>query len=283
VPTGSQGLLLAGELAHEGDDLDEAERLLAAALVHDDEFSSSRVLSLRIRIAATRRAVDEDLLTQLAEAIAAHRYGQESIADYWHHALVLSLHAGLKPARALELCDIAGPAAVPAPDSHSADPRWPAHLAGALAEAAGDHEAAAAWYSEAVSDRAWRRSVPAEADARLGAARSLLALGHTRDALAPASAAAALLEKWPGWRQREAHALLRRLRATEPALETPSGLTGREEEVGRLVAEGLTNGEIAARLFISTKTASVHVSNILRKLDLANRAELAAWVVEHRS
>jgi DNA-binding NarL/FixJ family response regulator len=46
-----------------------------------------------------------------------------------------------------------------------------------------------------------------------------------------------------------------------------------------LVAEGLTNGQIGERLFISTKTASVHVSNILAKLGVARRTEAAALAV----
>jgi DNA-binding NarL/FixJ family response regulator len=54
------------------------------------------------------------------------------------------------------------------------------------------------------------------------------------------------------------------------------GLTGRELEVLRLVAAGRSNREIAAALFISPKTASVHVSNILGKLGAASRGEAAA-------
>jgi len=54
------------------------------------------------------------------------------------------------------------------------------------------------------------------------------------------------------------------------------GLTGREREVLRLVAAGRSNREIAAELFISPKTASVHVSNILGKLDVASRGAAAA-------
>jgi DNA-binding CsgD family transcriptional regulator len=54
------------------------------------------------------------------------------------------------------------------------------------------------------------------------------------------------------------------------------GLTERELEVLRLVAAGRSNREIAAELFISPKTASVHVSNILGKLDAATRGEAAA-------
>ncbi|WP_345458862.1 helix-turn-helix transcriptional regulator [Actinoallomurus oryzae] len=60
--------------------------------------------------------------------------------------------------------------------------------------------------------------------------------------------------------------------AGSPAL----GLTPREQEVLRLVAEGRSNRDIAEELFISAKTASVHVSNILGKLGVASRGEAAA-------
>ena len=53
-------------------------------------------------------------------------------------------------------------------------------------------------------------------------------------------------------------------------------MTDREVEVLRLVALGRTNREIGRELFISVKTASVHVSNILRKVGVANRTEAAA-------
>jgi DNA-binding NarL/FixJ family response regulator len=59
------------------------------------------------------------------------------------------------------------------------------------------------------------------------------------------------------------------------------GLTERELEVLRLVAAGRSNRDIAAELFISAKTASVHVSNILAKLGAASRTEAAA--VAHRA
>ncbi|CAM5725864.1 Helix-turn-helix transcriptional regulator OS=Streptomyces fumanus OX=67302 GN=GCM10018772_53860 PE=4 SV=1 [Streptomyces fumanus] len=58
------------------------------------------------------------------------------------------------------------------------------------------------------------------------------------------------------------------------------GLTGRERDVLRLVADGRTNRQIAEELFISPKTASVHVSNILTKLGVSGRGEAAA--VAHR-
>ncbi|MUL40991.1 AAA family ATPase [Streptomonospora sp. PA3] len=56
----------------------------------------------------------------------------------------------------------------------------------------------------------------------------------------------------------------------------PAGLTAREAEVLRLLARGYTNAGIAAELFIAPKTASVHVSHILAKLDLPNRASAGA-------
>ena len=63
-------------------------------------------------------------------------------------------------------------------------------------------------------------------------------------------------------------------------MEEQLGLTPREAEVLALVARGLTNREIAAELVISVKTAGVHVSHILRKLDAPNRLEAAA--IAHR-
>jgi DNA-binding CsgD family transcriptional regulator len=66
----------------------------------------------------------------------------------------------------------------------------------------------------------------------------------------------------------------------EPGLGPALGLTPREAEVLKLVARGYTNREIAAALVISVKTASVHVSHILSKLDAPNRLEAAA--IAHR-
>ena len=60
------------------------------------------------------------------------------------------------------------------------------------------------------------------------------------------------------------------------AAGTELGLTDRELEVLRLMAEGRTNRQIGEELFITTKTASAHVSHILMKLDVTNRAEAAA-------
>ena len=60
----------------------------------------------------------------------------------------------------------------------------------------------------------------------------------------------------------------------------PGGLTNRQLDVARLVARGLTNAEIAGRLYISPKTADHHVSAVLAKLDLPNRRAVALQAAE---
>ena len=61
----------------------------------------------------------------------------------------------------------------------------------------------------------------------------------------------------------------------------PSGLSGRELEILRLVARGLSNREIGAELYISEHTAANHIRSILRKTDCANRTEATAYAYEH--
>ena len=95
--------------------------------------------------------------------------------------------------------------------------------------------------------------------------------------LAEAVGAAPLLE--------DTRALARRARvkldnADEPGIDA-FGLTDREREVLELLAEGRSNPQIAAELFISPKTASVHVSNILGKLRVTGRGEAAAIAHRH--
>jgi predicted ATPase/DNA-binding NarL/FixJ family response regulator len=72
--------------------------------------------------------------------------------------------------------------------------------------------------------------------------------------------------------------------ATPPKGQTAGGaqvssLTRREREVAALVARGLTYRQIAEELVIAERTADTHVANILRKLGLANRSQLAAWAI----
>jgi DNA-binding CsgD family transcriptional regulator len=134
---------------------------------------------------------------------------------------------------------------------------------------------------------------PLAAYCRWRQAEALVAVGAPRtEASVPlreAHAVAARIGAKPLVRELELLAQRARLDLTPPdaesgdgtqSLEEALGLTAREAEVLSLVARGYTNREIAATLVISVKTASVHVSHILRKLDAPNRLEAAA--IAHR-
>jgi DNA-binding CsgD family transcriptional regulator len=77
-----------------------------------------------------------------------------------------------------------------------------------------------------------------------------------------------------------------RIRAAEAlaALKSgPSPLTGRELEVASLVAEGMTNKEVATRLRLSVRTAENHLLNVMNKLGFDNHAQVAAWYARSQS
>jgi non-specific serine/threonine protein kinase len=59
-------------------------------------------------------------------------------------------------------------------------------------------------------------------------------------------------------------------------------LTRREAEVAALVAEGMSNRQIASALQVSPRTVDGHIANILAKLRFGSRAQIAAWWVTHR-
>lgn len=70
---------------------------------------------------------------------------------------------------------------------------------------------------------------------------------------------------------------------TAASRDGASPLSARESEVADLIADGLSNREIAAKLTISEKTAANHVEHILTKLDLRSRAQIAVWVVRQHT
>jgi DNA-binding NarL/FixJ family response regulator len=137
---------------------------------------------------------------------------------------------------------------------------------GMLAAARGDHTRARALLEDAADAFAVEGTPYDEAAARRELAAALRATGRSADARREAAAA------------QEAFG---RLGAPAPSgtATAPSGVTRREREVLALLAEGLTNREIAARLVVSEHTVHRHVTNILRKLGLSSRAAAAAHAV----
>ncbi len=146
-----------------------------------------------------------------------------------------------------------------------------------------------AWLVAAAGFDELSRPGPA-AYARLRAAEAYVAKGDRSAAAAPLAAvreAAAAMQATTLAEEADRLARLARVRVdvAEPASASapepaPLGLTPREHQVLLLVAEGRTNREIGEELFMSEKTASVHVSRILAKLGVGGRVEAAA--VAHR-
>jgi DNA-binding CsgD family transcriptional regulator len=151
---------------------------------------------------------------------------------------------------------------------------------GMLAAGSRDHERARTLLEDAI-DRFDRAEAPFEAaSARIELATSLIALGRSEAARREAGAALDLLSAL-GATGKTGHArrLFDAATAGHERVPLPE-VTARERQVLRLLAEGLTNRQIASRLVVSEHTVHRHVTNILRKLDLPSRTAAAARAVQ---
>jgi DNA-binding NarL/FixJ family response regulator len=151
-----------------------------------------------------------------------------------------------------------------------ADPGWSARLHGAADQAMADLGHALEPLEERLADldrQRLRTAMGTEAEYAAGRALDLARAAHQARQRIPA-----------GREAPPAGALVSEPDAAVPG-EAVSVLTPRELDVLKLVAQGLSNSDIAQRLVLSEHTVHRHLANILRKLDLSSRAAAAAWGV----
>jgi DNA-binding CsgD family transcriptional regulator len=301
APRGSASARLS-YLALARGELTEAAARLAAAHDHfgtHDTQPQHRIPLYRLAIGV---AAGEGRIADVrAEAAAAIAHGFPLGHHRYAWPLLLAAASAEADSRGLPLADAGRAealAALRAATRHLAapNPLWSAHAEFVRAELlrADARDTVADWAAveEAVGpvDRPYLL-----ARARHRLAEAQLSAGEDRDrAAALLRDAHATAERLGARRLREDLALLAQ-RARIPLTPDPTpaapaapgpdpaealGLTSRERDVLRLVAAGYSNRQIAEELFISPKTASVHVSNILAKLGVAGRGEAAA--VAHR-
>ena len=260
----AQALMLAGELAAIEQRWDDARDLLARALAMatrtDDQFYAAQVFGTAMSVEARRV---EAAPGSPAESAAA-RAVADRLAEQAHEFAAAVVARG----------------SVPLPESSA----WLATADAEHARAHG-HDTPAAWAGVAAAWDAVGQPYLA-AGARYHQADVLLRTrGDRDDAVAVARGALVIAERLGAdplaARIRD---LAQRARLDLSAAGTPAAgdplaalnVTPREADVLRLLADGRTNRQIGEALFISEKTASVHITNLLRKLGVSNRIEAAA-------
>jgi DNA-binding CsgD family transcriptional regulator/tetratricopeptide (TPR) repeat protein len=293
---------LAGTLACQRGDLDTAQHWVQTARTQIPPNEESLWLPVRASYRLLRAQIAQgrgDLHAARDElAPLWHAAGTDRLPDIWRPLLLGGrIEADLVAEQSEPPDETENPTvtairqvADQAPQIGQLAPAWSAHLDAELARAAGQDDPAA--WSGVVE--AWRKlgHIPylAYSLTRLGAAH--LAAGNRGAAVGPLNEAfriASDLDAQP-LRQRIVELAHRgRVHLADgadgqrmPETGRISRLTAREIEVLRLVAQGMSNNEIAQKLFISPKTASVHVSRILTKLGVNSRAKATAIAYEER-
>ena len=255
----AQALMLAGELASIEQRWDDARSLLGQALDMasrtDDQYYGAQIIGAAMSIEANRieaahggAAAGAAVVDRLAERVRAFPVAvQARGAVLLPEARAWLATADAEHERALGRDTAAGWAAVAGIWDDLGQP-YPAatarhRQADALLRGRGDRDEAATVARDAMRTAERLGAEPLAGRIRQLAQRGRLELSSTRAAPDPAAAL---------------------------------NVTPREIDVLRLLADGLTNRQIGAALFISEKTASVHVTNLLRKLGVPNRLEAAA-------
>jgi DNA-binding CsgD family transcriptional regulator len=153
---------------------------------------------------------------------------------------------------------------------------------GRIAALEGDLNRAAEIYRAALGNLKGSRQPYEDAWLRLDLGLCLLRRGERGDRREARTlllaAAAGFEELGAGPDAAVAHQAVQRISGRKPS---GTSLTEREREVLALLADGLSNASIAARLYISERTVEVHVSHVLGKLGIQTRTQAAAWAAKH--
>jgi DNA-binding CsgD family transcriptional regulator len=252
------GIVLTDAAGLQGDPDAAVERMRSTVAHLTDDTGTPPDVTVRLAALALSAVADR--------AVELRRAGDEAGARRWTDT-------------ASELVELARVTAVRGEDGTPQGPEGQAWLARARAEwaRAVSGPDAAAW-AEAVAAFDFG-DVYERARCRLRFAEALLAAERRKEAAAEALAAretAAELGATVLLEQVDALIRRGRLSGTPPVRDRASALTAREQDVLRLLSRGRSNRQIGEELFISGKTASVHVSNILAKLGAASRTEAVA-------
>ncbi|WP_460308234.1 ATP-binding protein [Actinocorallia aurea] len=277
-----QGLAVDPPLAHQANLMElDAEIALArghqaetAALTERCRESRAWDIDRRLQEYVPLVRVEAELALARGDAAAAldglavllPRTGRPDDSRYLWPALITAARAAATPAQLAPFAERAAQTGVHGPLQKAQQATFRAEAARLTGESADWPQVLAAW--EAIGQP------HTLARALVSAAESAASLGDRATARAYADRAAELAR---GLGTVPLHARARDLARRLGGAPNPAhGLTARELEVLRHLAEGRSNKEIAEALFISAKTASVHVSNILAKLGASSRTEAAA-------
>jgi ATP/maltotriose-dependent transcriptional regulator MalT len=285
---------LAATIAYQRGDLDAADSLLdrTEAGHGDSPLLPQDVLPIaqvRAATALERGDIDRALEIALGE-LSGSRVGGHT-RFYWPLIVVAAEAAAAQAERGARedtlksLLDTVEAAADAEPSAGASGVAWSSHVAAALASARGA-ATAATWIDVASAYNKLEEPFP-QGRALLSGAEQAASDGDRATARTLVREADQLATQiGTGLLRTRTNRLARKLGVdlghdVEPSAAASYGLTDREREVLHRVAEGRTNRQIADDLFISPKTASVHVSNILAKLGVASRGEAAAFAHRH--
>jgi DNA-binding CsgD family transcriptional regulator len=256
----NHGTFLAG-LRLEGGDVDAAARVTQELVGIPGMETATPSLEFHIACRRHQLARARELLPDVVATVQSTG-GRNG--EFLHDLVSAALAAPLGVDEVVKLVDgLDGPAV---------DPVYRRLVCAQVAEASDDTEAALLDYQGVIAAPA---GLPPAAlgTAEIGAARCLAALFRLDEARKHVSAGRSLLGRWSGWRVDQLVAV-EELLGMQDAASRAEVLTPREREVALLIAEGLTNADLARRLHISPRTAAVHVSAILRKLGVSSRTEV---------